>query len=727
MKARRRTVLCCLTAILFAFTTHAQHDPASRYDRLAEAAKLWARIHYTHPWLAWKQIDFDQSFANAAPKLLTANSKEEYRAGVTEMLGALGDPATYVRDEGSVASPEQQLQTRQPDFRVTEDGILILDPGQTRSPEAFRALWPRVLAELQKPTARALVIDARQSSSFIQVWNGAMTVHSAPGLALVSRRWSGYPSPTTQFGYGGYSASINLDPGPAVAGSPKGTDKLLVVVAGAHTNLPGELVALQSAGKAAIVLEGPHRWDASVPQASVNLPFGLVAVIRTSELQHPDGTYGFAGNREVDSGGLEAALEIARSGKISPVARPPVPTPLPFRDKPYDDMTYPSEGYRLLAALRVWSVFQYFFPYKDLIGEDWNRVLPQALEQTLAATNALDYNLAIARLVARTNDTHCFVSSPALAAHWGTAPPPLIVRWIENRPVVTLRLSDATAAGIAVGDVVVAIDGHPVEERIEALKPLVAASTTQSKYARVMGLLLNGPNESKVTLTIEKAGGERKDVTVPRSNSYAAQLRYDREGPPFRKLNDQIGYVDLPRLDNDQVDAMFEAFKDTKAIIMDMRGYPRGTAWSIAPRLSSKPEPVNAQFRRNTLENGEPGTKYFEQRLPRSNGPTYQGRTVMLIDERAISQSEHSGLMYRTANGTQFIGTPTTGANGDVTYFFAPGGIRINFSGHDVRWPDGSQLQRIGLRPDIHVAPTIQGIREGRDEILQKAIEHLGK
>ena len=97
----------------------------------------------------------------------------------------------------------------------------------------------------------------------------------------------------------------------------------------------------------------------------------------------------------------------------------------------------------------------------------------------------------------------------------------------------------------------------------------------------------------------------------------------------------------------------------------------------------------------------------------------------MLIDERAISQSEHSGLFYRAANGTVFIGSPTTGANGDVTFFFAPGGIRINFSGHDVRWPDGKQLQRVGLLPDIEVRPTIEGIRGGRDEVLERAIAYV--
>jgi len=40
-----------------------------------------------------------------------------------------------------------------------------------------------------------------------------------------------------------------------------------------------------------------------------------------------------------------------------------------------------------------------------------------------------------------------------------------------------------------------------------------------------------------------------------------------------------------------------------------------------------------------------------------------------------------------------------------------------------VYYPDGQQTQRIGIVPDIVVKPTIKGIQEGRDELLEKAIE----
>jgi C-terminal processing protease CtpA/Prc len=116
----------------------------------------------------------------------------------------------------------------------------------------------------------------------------------------------------------------------------------------------------------------------------------------------------------------------------------------------------------------------------------------------------------------------------------------------------------------------------------------------------------------------------------------------------------------------------------------------------------------------------------FVQYLPDSDKPKYLGPTVLLIDERAMSQAEHLGLFFKAANNTVFVGSATAGANGDVSYFTVPGGITIGFSGQEVLHPDGRPLQRVGLVPDIEVKPTIEGIRAGRDEVLERALEYLG-
>src|SRR5215469_13202817 len=218
-----------------------------------------------------------------------------------------------------------------------------------------------------------------------------------------------------------------------------------------------------------------------------------------------------------------------------------------------------------------------------------------------------------------------------------------------------------------------------------------------------------------------------------RKVEYMPQSQGDRTGDILRILPGNTGYADLDRLPASQVDEMFEKFKDCPAIIFDDRGYPHGTAWLIAPRLTEKTNVPAAMFKRRDpmspdLPNGEisssqEGNTHL-QRLPQTDKWRYHGKTVMLIDERTISQAEHTGLFLEAANGTKFIGSPTQGANGDVTNLSLPGGIYVGFSGHGVWHTDGRQLQRVGLQPIVEVRSTLAGIGPGKDEILEAAIEY---
>jgi hypothetical protein len=178
---------------------------------------------------------------------------------------------------------------------------------------------------------------------------------------------------------------------------------------------------------------------------------------------------------------------------------------------------------------------------------------------------------------------------------------------------------------------------------------------------------------------------------------------------------------------------MFRVVGGAPAVIFDMRGYPNGTAWSIAPRLTTRQTPAAALFSRPHLDArtlGDPdlggsASFTFVQRLPAPIGAPYLGRVVMLVDENAQSQAEHTALFFEAATDVTFIGTPTAGANGDITTVVLPGNLVAGFSGHEVRHADGRQLQRLGIQPHVHVAPTIRGLVEGRDEVLEAAVRHL--
>jgi len=117
---------------------------------------------------------------------------------------------------------------------------------------------------------------------------------------------------------------------------------------------------------------------------------------------------------------------------------------------------YPAAEYRVFAAFRIWTVINYFFPYKDLQGEDWDAVLRQFIPRMENAANALEYHQAVAEMVSHIHDSHGFVHSQVLREDGGSWRAPVEVRIIENVPVVTALLDEKAAkdAGIEIGDVI---------------------------------------------------------------------------------------------------------------------------------------------------------------------------------------------------------------------------------------------------------------------------------
>jgi len=226
-----------------------------------------------------------------------------------------------------------------------------------------------------------------------------------------------------------------------------------------------------------------------------------------------------------------------------------------------------------------------------------------------------------------------------------------------------------------------------------------------------------------------------REVEIPKLLSIRdpkVEELFHRSTPVFQVLPSGLGYVDLDRLPIADVNKMFETIKNTRGTIFDMRGYPNGTAWEIAPRLTTKKNVTGALFSRPIVEATGLGIDWlgnpsytFSQSLPEAKGDIYKGKVVMLIDGSAGSQAEHTCLFFETATNVTFIGTPTGGFDGDVTNVVLPGNISVSFTGQSVRHADGRQLQRVGVQPTIRVEPTIRGIREGRDEILDAAVRFL--
>ena len=89
------------------------------------------------------------------------------------------------------------------------------------------------------------------------------------------------------------------------------------------------------------------------------------------------------------------------------------------------------------------------------------------------------------------------------------------------------------------------------------------------------------------------------ELCACRADGFGQLLQKHRTGSIIRILPGNIGYVDLDRLPPEMVDSAFRVLAGTKAIVLDDRGYPLGTAWPIAPRLNTHGDGTTAaKFKR---------------------------------------------------------------------------------------------------------------------------------
>jgi C-terminal processing protease CtpA/Prc len=103
----------------------------------------------------------------------------------------------------------------------------------------------------------------------------------------------------------------------------------------------------------------------------------------------------------------------------------------------------------------------------------------------------------------------------------------------------------------------------------------------------------------------------------------------------------------------------------------------------------------------------------------------YKGKIAILVNETTQSSAEYHTMAFRTAPNAKVFGSTTAGADGNVSEILLPGNISTMISGIGVYYPDGTETQRIGIVPDVEIKPTVEGIKNGKDEVLDKALEWI--
>jgi hypothetical protein len=392
----------------------------------------------------------------------------------------------------------------------------------------------------------------------------------------------------------------------------------------------------------------------------------------------------------------------------------------------YAGITLPDAGFQILALYRFWNIIEYWYPNRDIIGENWDGVLAEFIPRIALAKTFDSYPLEMMALIARIHDTHANLwSSLGARPPVGNCQLPLVIRFAENSAVISGWGQAEPVPGLKIGDVILDLDGTPVSELISRWTPYYADSNDPARLRDIARAMTRGAcGDSSLSIRREN---QTLTVNTPRvlpvTVNQLAGATHDLPGETFRKLSNDVGYLKLSSVKAADAARYIDSSQGTKGLIIDIRNYPSEfMVFTLGSLLVDKPTEF-ARFTTGDLSN--PGAFHWGQPLSiPPQQPHYKGKVVILVDEISQSQAEYTTMAFRSS-GAVVVGSTTAGADGNVSEIPLPGRLRSMISGIGVFYPDKKPTQRVGIVPDIEVKPTIAGIRAGRDELLEEALRQI--
>ena len=371
---------------------------------------------------------------------------------------------------------------------------------------------------------------------------------------------------------------------------------------------------------------------------------------------------------------------------------------------------------RIAAVVLGWNVFQHFYPYFDVVETDWPAALREALKSAATDKDERAFLDTLRRMVAALHDGHGNVFHRCDSDKFTV---PLAWAWIEDRLVVT----HSETPQVERGAIVTHIDGRLAKDVLADREALISSATPQFKRYKALAYLTAGPKGSPVKVKVD--GGSEQTLTRTTRLGRTQDPRPD----PIAMLKPGVWYVDIERVTTGQWRAALDDLTQAKGIVFDFRGYPGKLSWrEYFPHVIDKPV-TSAQWNIPTV--ARPDGKGWTWN--KSSWPTtpprepFKAKKAFVIDGRAISYAESCmGIVEHYKLG-EIVGEATAGTNGNVNPFTLPGGYRVMWTGMKVIKHDGSRHHGVGILPTIPVDRTLQGVKAGRDELLEKAVEAVSK
>src|SRR5579872_4016502 len=256
---------------------------------------------------------------------------------------------------------------------------------------------------------------------------------------------------------------------------------------------------------------------------------------------------------------------------------PGVGNPVFEHERAYGNISLPDAGFQLLSLYRFWNIIEYWYPYRDVLGEDWDKVLREFIPRIALAETSPSYQRELMALIARVHDTHANLwSSLQQRPPTGDCILPFSARFIENQPVITEYLGVAASDPAPErGDIITSIDGTPVSKLIEGWAQYYAASNEPTRLRDIArGMTRGACAASAIGIRRADKDLELKLTRAPAKSLTPERLSHDLPGDTFRLLSKDVAYLKLSSVKAADVKRYIDGAAGTKGLIIDIRNYP---------------------------------------------------------------------------------------------------------------------------------------------------------
>ncbi|WP_047414328.1 S41 family peptidase [Cellulophaga sp. Hel_I_12] len=378
---------------------------------------------------------------------------------------------------------------------------------------------------------------------------------------------------------------------------------------------------------------------------------------------------------------------------------------------------------RLGNTINTYNVFQHFYPYMDVVDVVWEEELKKALARSFTDITEKDHLITLQKFTAPLNDGHINFEhkSRSITSFGEEYILPISWSWIEGQLVVTGVFNDEL--NIKIGDIIKAVNHKEPKEYFKEFYSRISAGNMGWLNHRTELFSLLGKKNSKLQITIDATDFD----LIRQENLYDGGRFSTGYQPDYQIINDSVVYLNFKTITEETLRESYLApkLKKAKHIICDVRGranYFRQLLPSLLPENDTTTSWMNVPKLVYPDQEKLVGYRAYSWSLKKQESYLSGKNFIFLIDGSAISYAE-SGIGYvQGYNLGIVVGQPTGGTNGNINALSLPGGFRTRWTGMKVLKLDGSQQHGIGFLPDVHVYKTIEGLKNGTDEILEKAI-----